>query len=377
MYEKSIVAHLNRKLFPYMQQPQQQPAALPMTAPQPAQPMMDTAPTPATPPPYAQPVRTPQMPQTMPPAASPDESTVTFNDQSAINAPGWDRSTLERPEMSTDKADLTWLRDSDEQELRQAERDYVNPVDKNKGFKSRLKEIAQNFLAGLGNAPQDGNLWSMLGAGIGGAGAGAIDRTANERRAAAFQIPVLRDRIAARQQRDARDTDLQYKKAAIDNMNEDNARQQDELDRKREADANKNAYYQGLLRDKRRGRELQDYQIKDLRNYREFLISNGVRSTDARIRQIEEKLKDADLDRESRETMTANRIASQEKIAGMNEQGRNDRVRLAAEYRQKGMDYKAKLDEIAKTNDQARKMQLQQEAAKIQQEAIRLRAQID
>lgn len=50
---------------------------------------------------------------------------------------------------------------------------------------------------------------------------------------------------------------------------------------------------------------------------------------------------------------------------------------LRLEYQKKGDEYKAKLAEIKATNDQARKLQLQQEAAKIQQDAIRLRAEID
>lgn len=371
MYEKSIVAHLNKKLFPFMQQPQQQPAALPVMAPQPA-PMMDTAPTPATPAPYAQPVRTPQMPQTMP-ASQPDESTVTFNDQSAINAPGWDRSTLERPEMSMEglnnkKAPAQMPEGLTE--LQQAEWTAQHGENQDHGWKGRLKEIAANFLYGMGQA-QPGSDWKAALAlgGIGAAG-GLANRSWNERREAFGKIPYLRQKA----QFESQQADAQLRR---DNTVFDNELKRDEYARKKEADANKTAYYKGLIEDKKQGRELQSYQIEDLRNYRDFLISNGVRNTDARIRQIEAKIEDADLDRKSRETMTDKRITSQEKIAGMNEQGRNDRVRLAAEYRQKGMDYKAKLDEIAKTSDQARKLQLQQEAAKIQQEAIRLRAQID
>ncbi len=375
MYEKSIVAHLNKKLFPFMQQPQQQPAALPVMAPQPA-PMMDTAPTPATPAPYAQPVRTPQMPQTMPPAVSPDESTVTFNDQSAINAPGWDRSTLERPEMSMErpnsrtKAMPEFTGTPTQIARQQAEWDAENPENKDHGWKGRLKEIAANFLYGMGQAEPGSDWKAALALGGIGAAGGLVNRKWNEQRDAIARIPYLRQK----EQFESQQADAKVKR---DNTIIDNERQQEELIRKRESDANKAAYYKGLIEDKKRGRDLQGYQLDELRDYRKFLIENGVRNTDARIRQIEAKLEDADLDRKSREAMTDKRITSQEKIAGMNEQGRNDRVRLAAEYRQKGMDYKSKLDEIAKTSDQARKLQLQQEAAKIQQEAIRLRAQID
>lgn len=323
MYKTSILA----KLFPYVPQPQQQPAASPMMAPQmapqPAPMVMDTAPTPATPPPYAQPVRTPQMP---------DESTVTFNDQSAINSPGWDRNTLERPTMSDGKPTFTGT--PTQIARQQAEYDAENPENKDHGWKGRLKEIAANFLYGMGQAEPGSDWKAALALGGIGAAGGLVNRKWNEQREAMSKIPYLRQK----EQFESQQASQQLER---DNKIEDNRRLY-------ERDQNDAAY-------------------KKAENER----ANENNATARRRLDLVEK------EMGLRQQRSVDDRASREKIAGMNEQGRNDRVKLAADYRQKGMDYKAKLDEIAKTSDQARKLQLQQEAAKIQQEAIRLRAQIN
>lgn len=334
MYKTSILA----KLFPYVPQPQQQPAASPMMAPQmapqPAPMVMDTAPTPATPPPYAQPVRTPQMP---------DESTVTFNDQSAINSPGWDRNTLERPTMSDGKPTFTGT--PTQIARQQAEYDAENPENKDHGWKGRLKEIAANFLYGMGQAEPGSDWKAALALGGIGAAGGLVNRKWNEQREAMSKIPYLRQKEQFESQQASqqleRDNKIEDNRRLYERDQNDAAYKKAENERKTIADRNRAEYYD---------RKADQGDLKALRDEKEM----GLRQQ----RSVDDR-------------------ASREKIAGMNEQGRNDRVKLAADYRQKGMDYKAKLDEIAKTSDQARKLQLQQEAAKIQQEAIRLRAQIN
>jgi len=370
MYNKSIYA----KFFPFMEQPQQQPAALPVMAPQPA-PMMDTAPTPATPAPYAQPVRTPQMPQTMP-ASQPDESTVTFNDQSAINAPGWDRSTLERPEMSMErpnsrtKAMPEFTGTPTQIARQQAEWDAENPENQDHGWKGRLKEIAANFLYGMGQAEPGSDWKAALALGGIGAAGGLVNRKWNEQRDAMAKIPYLRQKEQFESQQASqqleRDNKIEDNRRLYEKDQNDAAYKKAENERKAIADRNRAEYYnrkadQGDLK------ALRDDELLELRD--KWANENNAiarRRLDLVEKEMGNRMQRSTDDR-----------ASREKIAGMNEQGRNDRVRLAAEYRQKGMDYKAKLDEIAKTSDQARKLQLQQEAAKIQQEAMRLRAQID
>jgi len=237
-----------------------------------------------------------------------------------INSPhAYDTRTIAAPEMSQDGyngrktavPDVTGISNPYERQLILAQDEFDNPVNKDKGWKGWLKEFAQNFAAGINNTNPNANLFEKLGAGLGGGGVGAADRTQNERRQAGMQIPIIRDRIANQQQ-------MEYRKAQTANIYKDNETQQLELERKREKDANTNAYYMGLLEDKKRGRELQTWQIDDLKEYRKFLISNGTRGTDARIRQIDAKLEDADLDRKSRENIAANRITAQEKITGMN-----------------------------------------------------------
>lgn len=102
-----------------------------------------------------------------------------------------------------------------------------------------------------------------------------------------------------------------------ENTIEDNRRQREDLERKqRKTDADiENA--KGILADKTRGRDLQERSIRSLENYREYLIENGVKMTDARIKQIDERLKDYDEDRKLRLD-----------LAGMRESGQNRRQQI-------------------------------------------------
>lgn len=91
-----------------------------------------------------------------------------------------------------------------------------------------------------------------------------------------------------------------YRQKQIENIDFDNATARAESARKSQADANRSKYYDGILRDRARGRELTATQIEDLRGYREWLMQNGDKNTEAKIRQIDERLKDYDLDREEK-----------------------------------------------------------------------------
>lgn len=91
----------------------------------------------------------------------------------------------------------------------------------------------------------------------------------------------------------------------------------EELERKKRVDDAKIEQAKNILADKTQGRKLQERQIASLERYREWLIENGAKLTDARIKQIDERLKDADLDRDARI-----------KIAGMTQEGQDRRQQI-------------------------------------------------
>lgn len=138
-----------------------------------------------------------------------------------------------------------------------------------------------------------------------------------------------------------------YRQKQIENIDRDNTRQEADVERKRIADANKAKYYEGVLDDKRKGRELREQEIEGLKEYRKFLIENGTRNTDAKIRQIDERLKDYDLDRQSRETIARMTEAGRNARANIAEHGRAERAKAALE----GMDTRQRKAAIDKAVD--------------------------
>ena len=138
-----------------------------------------------------------------------------------------------------------------------------------------------------------------------------------------------------------------YKRKQIENVDVDNQRQQMEVERKRIADANRAKDYEGVRDDKRKGRELREQEIEGLKEYRKFLIENGTRNTDAKIRQIDERLKDYDLDRQSRETIARMTEAGRNARANIAEHGRAERAKAALE----GMDTRQRKAAIDKAVD--------------------------
>ena len=91
-----------------------------------------------------------------------------------------------------------------------------------------------------------------------------------------------------------------YNDTRRQNLIDDNIQKRNELLLKQQIADNKEANAKAILADKKLGRELQATQIQDLKEYRNALIANGTRMTDARIKQIDERLADYDLDREQR-----------------------------------------------------------------------------
>lgn len=82
-----------------------------------------------------------------------------------------------------------------------------------------------------------------------------------------------------------------YKRKQIENVDVDNQRQQMEVERKAKADAARNKYYEGLLEDKAKGRELQETQVEDLKRYRDWLIQSGDEKNIQTARRIDETIR--------------------------------------------------------------------------------------
>lgn len=82
-----------------------------------------------------------------------------------------------------------------------------------------------------------------------------------------------------------------YKRKQIENVDVDNQRQQMEVERKTKADAARNKYYEGLLEDKAKGRELQETQVEDLKRYRDWLIQSGDEKNIQTARRIDETIR--------------------------------------------------------------------------------------
>jgi hypothetical protein len=155
-----------------------------------------------------------------------------------------------------------------------------------------------------------------LGALLGGLGAG-MDRNYMEKRADRDQMSMLRPRLAQQQQSQDFENDQAYKTAQTDYQTVRPLLEQQKVDIAADKEKRQTNYYEKILEDKKRGRDLQAVQIDDLKRYRDWLISNGDKNTEAKVKQIDERLRDYDLDR-----------ASREKIAGMGQAGQNRRQQI-------------------------------------------------
>lgn len=193
-------------------------------------------------------------------------------------------------------------------------------VNNDKGFWGRLADIGRQAVIGAGTAYQmgrgtpDQRLAEALGGGIAGGFQGGFDPSVDERRAREMQLAQMDQQIAETERQRELELQTRQKEAAIADIEARPELKAREIARKEEADRQKRAYNEQLLADKKRGRDLTETQINDLRTWRQHLMEQGAKVNEAKIRQIDERLKDYDLDRESRE-----RIAFGNQAARVNE----------------------------------------------------------
>lgn len=419
MYQNNLLARLgaNRELFgrmfPYIPQPQE-PAPVQQQPPQ--DPMHGNAGAMEK---YGQ--EQPVLMDTMERTRQPQPTVYEGNTpnppvSAAMNSPhAYDARTIAAPEMSQDEyngrktavPDVTGISNPYERQLILAEDEFDNPVNKDKGWKGWLKEFAQNFAAGINNTNPNANLWEKLGAGLGGGGVGAADRTQNERRQAGMQIPIIRDRIANQQQRD-------YRTAQTANLYEDNRRQNEQYQRNEE-------WRTAKLNEGREERLSREQNTK-MRTVKQMLDKiESYDPSDPRMSEITKALgevglpiaakdakkkvqliQDADTgawtvtltdpvtgrqevrpmvsgDGKQLSTTSSSKVmanaAGERQLIGNEHQEKL--VRLRSEYAQKGQMLAAKLAEAKAEKDQTRRIALKQEAARLREEGIRLRAQLD
>lgn len=221
--------------------------------------------------------------------------------------------------------------------LQEAEWDYENPQNKDKGVKGFLKEALSNFLAGMGNAPrgEDTDLWSTLGAGLGSTGGGALNRTANEKRDAGQRIGYLRDKRANEHARQKAEQE-----AALRGANIEIATQKPGLE-KYKADTGRMRAENDLLY-KTETIALGKRKADELKIYRDAIVElkeKGADQYDVRLKQLQEVIdeskrrnqeaeKDKDLDREARITVAQITAGSRERVANINQGGQNYRTEI-------------------------------------------------
>lgn len=235
--------------------------------------------------------------------------------------------------------------------------------DKDHDWKDVMRALGIGALQGFANTDPRQSLGAMLGSGLGGgiAGgvAGAFDRNTDEKMGNEISLAREYDKYKRQFEREqsAIDADQKNRKAEADiaNVEAMPGLRQAEIDRKTKADEARAENAKAILADKARGRELTARQIDDLAKYRDYLITNGTRMTDARIKQIDERLKDYDLDRQSRE-----------RIAGQTQAGLDRRQRIAEAGRAARQAF----------NDAAKRGQMA-EAAKHKADYERLKAEFE
>lgn len=128
-----------------------------------------------------------------------------------------------------------------------------NPRNKDKGWKGLLRELAENFAYGMGKTPAGADWKQALLLGGVGAGAGFVNKSWNERRAAEAALPGLIDA-------EQRAGQMVNQKFARDDKTRDNLRQDANLIRQREKD----------LRDAKIRRDTLDWKKEDRDRYYEL-----------------------------------------------------------------------------------------------------------
>lgn len=99
-----------------------------------------------------------------------------------------------------------------------------HPMNEDHGVKGRIKEIAQNFLAGMAQTPQGASIGQALLLGGAGAGAGLFNRGLNEQRQAERDLPGAERNLAVASALDAHRATIKNQQNEI--LNRDLARTQ-------------------------------------------------------------------------------------------------------------------------------------------------------
>jgi hypothetical protein len=196
---------------------------------------------------------------------------------------------------------------------------YGKDYDKTHNWKDVLRGIGLGALQAGANAPAGASTGRLLGNILGGAAGGGVsagvDRNADNKMLDELKLrqmlPEYQTAYGLEQQRTNDALKQNQIRTATDNINVDNTRMQADLERKKAADASKDKYYTGLLKEKSLTRE----QTQALRT----------RALD--LRESGQNEKADEYDRKATEQERHNQVT--EKQAATNEQGRDTRFGTA------------------------------------------------
>lgn len=121
----------------------------------------------------------------------------------------------DRPEFELPYPEPKSMYEQTQNALAKGQYDVQNPRNRDKGFKGALKEALQNFAFGLSHAQPGMGFWESMALGGTGLGAGLVDRSANEKREAMRNLPML-------QQNAKIASDEQMRQKQIENIDADN-----------------------------------------------------------------------------------------------------------------------------------------------------------
>lgn len=220
-------------------------------------------------------------------------------------------STMERSAMKDAPTPRpTFTGTPTEIQLQDAQYDAAHAEDRNKGFKSRMKEVLSNFLYGMSQAPAGTDWKAALALGGIGAAGGAVKRNWNEQREAQQEVPVLRQRAqfeAAQRMQSAqtRNLELQPEQKRV------------EHERKIKKDEIASKYNNDRIR-------FGQARADDIRYWREQQLELEEQKIGLRDRELDQKDEQIEqVDRKIEELIRSNKAG--EGQSALNEQGRNAR----------------------------------------------------